>query len=100
MPEKPKSVFVTIKAPTQHDPLGQNAEGCYLVLDGAVVLTDRAVKPVQDDEGKHYRYTLQPGDDADVHARRLTKQFRLALRGKNRPATGFGGPLTYPKLVY
>ena len=94
---KPRTVFATIKPPTTSDPVGSVVEGCYLILDGEVVLTDRDGKPVQNHDGKAYRHKLQPGDDADVHARRLTKQFRLARRTKNGAVAGFGGPLDYPK---
>jgi hypothetical protein len=93
-----RTVFVQIHAPSRRHEHGQTAEGRYIVADNTVTLTDRHGNPVRDDEGKTYVRKLGDGDNAHVIAGRLTKEFRLALRGKNKMSAGFGGQIKYPKL--
>jgi hypothetical protein len=90
-----KTVFVQIERPGKINPKGRVAEGRYIEADGMVTLTDRDGKPVRDDRGKMYSYKLKDGDNPHAIAGRLTKEFRLALRGE-KPSTGFSSPINYP----
>jgi hypothetical protein len=93
------SVTVQIKAPSRDHP-GQVCHGCYTLTDGVVTLTDRDGHPVQDAHGRQYTRKLGPGStvaDADIAARSLTKEFRLALLSKTLSGERFSRPLNYPK---
>jgi hypothetical protein len=94
---KPQSVQIQIKPPDGSFP-GQTAEGCFIVEDGVVVLTDRDGNPARDDDGKFYKRKLADGENPKVIAGRLTRELRTALRGKNAPVNGFDGPIRYPKI--
>ena len=53
--------------------------------------------------GKTYTAKLEPNDDANVIAGRLTRKLRDALIGKKKdaPPSGFTGPLNYgPTGIY
>jgi hypothetical protein len=65
-----------------------------------VVLTDRDGVPVRGERGEFYRHTLAPDDNVRAVAARMTKDFRLRLRGKDGGGrSGFEhGPLRYPKI--
>ena len=91
-------ITATIERPGRKFPLGQVCDGCYTLIDGVVTMTDRNGKPAEDGTGKKYIHKLAPGEDARVVASRLTKQLRLALRGKNAPVAGFSGKIPYKKL--
>jgi hypothetical protein len=90
-------VTVTIQKPGKKFPLGQVCDGCYTLVDGVVTMTDRDGRPAEDTNGKKYTHTLKPGEDARVVAGRMTKELRLALRGKNAPVAGFEGKIPYRK---
>ena len=60
-------------------------------------MTNQKGEPADDDAGKIYTAKLQPNDDANVIAGRLTRKLRDALRGKRDAPSGFSGPLSYPK---
>jgi hypothetical protein len=89
-------VIVDIHLPSSRLPAGQTALGYYTVVDGVVTMTDPKGEPATDGEGRTYTRKLAPNDDARVIAGRLTKELRLALRGKSNAPSGFGGPLNYP----
>jgi hypothetical protein len=91
---KPQSVFIQIRKPGGADP-GQVAEGAFIVEDGVVILTDRDGNPARDSSGKYYKQKLADGENPKVIAGRLTRELRLALRGKDAPVRGFDGPLQY-----
>lgn len=91
-----QQVIVTIRQPKDGDP-GQVAYGAYTFEGMTVMLTDLHGKPVRDDQNKLYLKKLKPGENPKVFAGRLTKKLRLALRGKRAVATGFDGPIAYPK---
>jgi hypothetical protein len=80
---------------------GRVVEGCYIIENGEVILTDRHGKPVQNDDGRQYRKKLDPEGDIAVQAKEFaalsTKAFRKELRGPNAPARGMSGPINYPK---
>jgi hypothetical protein len=104
MTDKPEifQVFVEVKPPKGNDP-GQVSRGYYLIKDGLLTMTDAKGNPAQDDSGKIYTAKLQPNDDANVIAGRLTRKLRDALLGKtkDRPPSGFRGPLNYgPTGIY
>jgi hypothetical protein len=113
MTEKPKPTiyFVEpeIKSPKGDFP-GQTTHGAFTFEDNTVTICHPIDgTPAQDPTGKRYVFKLEPPTntfaDAEIHAKRLTKDFRIALRG-GRPA-GFGGPsgshrgpIRYPKGGY
>ena len=68
---------------------------------GQPTLTTQDGIPVRDEYGKLYKHTLVTGDIPKQIAARLTKSFRLKLRGKDGGhVDGFAyGPLRYPKIV-
>ena len=69
---------------------GEVAEGCYVVFENCVILTDRAGKPIGGDGTKRH---LAPNDDARQVAARMVRQRRRA----SSPINGFDGrPIRYP----
>jgi hypothetical protein len=101
MSDKPevKAVFAEVRRPRGTDP-GAAVEGRYIVEDGVVILTTQDGIPVRDEYGKLYKHTLVTGDIPKQIAARLTKSFRLKLRGKDGGhVDGFAyGPLRYPPI--
>jgi hypothetical protein len=101
MTDKPevKAVFAEVRRPRGTDP-GAAVEGRYIVEDGVVTLTTQDGIPVRDEYGKLYKHTLAAGDIPKQLAARLTKNFRLKLRGKHGGhVDGFAyGPLRYPPI--
>jgi hypothetical protein len=71
---------------------GRVCEGCYVVEDGVLTMTDREGKPVLDDRG--YPYTHK-GDNPETIAGRLTHKLRSALRGRNAQVQGFDSKIEY-----
>jgi hypothetical protein len=90
-------VYIQIKPVSRALPTGQVAYGFYTVVDGVLTMTDAKGIVLHDDAGKTYTAKLQPNDDANVIAGRLTRKLRDALRGKRDAPSGFSGPLNYPK---
>jgi hypothetical protein len=90
-------ISVEIHPPSQRLPAGQIARGFYTVVVNLLTMTDPKGEPATDESGKTYTHKLEPGDDAYVIAGRLTKELRLALRGKSAGPSNFGGPINYPK---
>ena len=70
---------------------GRTAEGKFIYEDGTVTLTDHKGNPLKD-----YARKIGPDENPVVVARRLTKQFYLARRGKDR--LDFKRHIHYPKL--
>ena len=101
MTDKPevKAVFAEVRRPRGTDP-GAAVEGRYIVEDGVVTLTTQDGIPVRDEYGKLYKHTLVAGDIPKQIAARMTKTFRLKLRGKDggRVAGFEPGPLRYPPI--
>ena len=91
-------VIVAIRPVSRAEPTGYNSRGYFIVSDGVVTMTDLKGIPAADDTGKVYSHKLEPGENANQVAGELTVKLRKALRGKNAPKAGFGGPLHYPKL--
>jgi hypothetical protein len=104
MSDKPEvhQVWIHIKPVSRALPTGQVAYGFYTLVDGVVTMTDAKGTPAQDDSGKSYTAKLQPNDDHQIIAGRLTRQLRDALLGKDgAPPSGFRGPLNYgPSGIY
>jgi hypothetical protein len=75
----PKYFFTELARPTETDP-GSISEGYYMIVDGVLMLTDAAGKPL----GLDYSLELKPDDKELTIARRLLK-VRAAKRGFNRP---------------
>ena len=99
MTDKPEvhQISVQIHPPSQRIPAGQVVHGYYTVVDDVVTMTCPKGEPATDESGKTYTHKLAPGDDAYVIAGRLTKELRLALRGKSSAPSGFNGPLLYKR---
>ena len=79
-------VIIQIRAP-RGTFYGEVAEGFYVVVDGAVVLTDRDGKPIGADK-RH----LNPGDDA-----RLVACWMVRARRQRPTPTGWDNKISYPK---
>ena len=90
------TVFIQIDPPKGRHP-GRVAEGCYIVEDGVLVLTDRKGNPARDDNGHKYTHKIADGDNAKQIAAWLTKELRKALRGNGAAPRGFGSSIDYPK---
>jgi len=82
-------ITIQLRAPRGKD-AGKIAIGHYMIVEGAVVLTDADGKPVG-----NVKHTLSPGEDARLVACRM-------LRRQNAKASGgdFSRPLRYPKIAY
>ena len=78
-------VTVQVRAPKGTFP-GEVAIGHYVVVDGALVMTDETGKPV--DSEKHH---LTSGQDARLLACRL-------VRGRRTGPRGFSDKLIYPRM--
>jgi hypothetical protein len=100
MADKPEvfTVFAEVRRPRGPSDPGAAVEGCYVVVDDVVTLTDRQGSPVRDGNGKAYTKKIENGDSAKTVAARLTKDFRLALRGRDGRVNGFDKPIVYPKF--
>jgi hypothetical protein len=102
MTDKPevKTIFAQVRQPRDARDPGAAVEGRYVLEDGAVVLTNHEGTPVRDEHGRFYRHKLTPSDNERQIAARLTKKFRLMLRGKDggRLAGFEFGPLRYPPI--
>jgi hypothetical protein len=90
------TVIVQVRRPKNGDE-GQVTEGRYIVVDGKVILTDTAGKPVRE-FGKQYSQKISEGDDPRVLAGRLTKELRNALLGKSAQVAGFSRALEYKNI--
>ena len=90
MSEPLHKVTIQTRAPRGTDP-GRVAEGFYVVVDNAVVMTDQDGKPLDDS-----KYHLGPKDDPRLIACVLTRR-RSRTAG---PVNGFDAPIRYPKLRY
>jgi hypothetical protein len=102
--EKPKPTIYFVKPeikPPEGSFPGQFTDGAFTFVDDTVTICHPTTgEPVQDpQQGKFYTYKLPPPTttfvDAEIHAKRLTKDFRLALRGKSDAPAGFGRRLNY-----
>jgi hypothetical protein len=82
-------VTIQIRAPKGNFP-GEVAEGWYCIVDGCLVMTDAAGKPI--DSEKHY---LKAGEDARIKACRLVRQ-----RRNGSGPRGFSDKLAYPPSKY
>jgi hypothetical protein len=97
---KPTIYFVDVelKGAGPGDP-GHTVKGAFTFVDSVVTICHpKTGEPVQDQKGSQYTFKLSPPtntlEDAYIHAKRLTKDFRRALRGDN--PGGPRGPLRYP----
>lgn len=94
-------MLVTINLPCTRFPDGRNSD-CAFIHVGDVVSLCHPVSgvPVQDPNGKEYKFTLPAGStfvDARIHAARLCKDFRLALYGKTPSNERFSRAIVYPR---
>jgi hypothetical protein len=95
-----RTITTQIKPPSRRHPAGQGAHGAYTIDGDVVTLTDRDGYPVEDDRGRAYTHKLAPGftpSDVENAAGRLTREFRLALKGKTPQSERVSRPIEYPK---
>jgi hypothetical protein len=97
-------VKAQIDPPCRKYPAGRFAAGAY-ILDGNILTLVHPVEgyPVEDSHGKRYTYALPDNFlpvDVENDAARLTREFRLVLRGRTPSNEQFSRPLEYPKLKY
>ena len=92
------TVYAQVRRPRGDDP-GAVVEGAFTVTGDVVTLTDRQGVPVRDQHGKAYTKKIANGDSGKTIAARMTKDFRLMLRGKDGRVNGFDRPIKYPPLV-
>jgi len=90
MSEPVHKVTIQTRAPRGTDP-DRVAEGFYVIVDNAVVMTDQDGKPLDDS-----KYHLGPKDDPRLIACVLTRRRRQAAGSVN----AFDGPIHDPKLKY
>jgi hypothetical protein len=102
-PKKPTIYFVApqIKAAGNGSP-GQTTHGAFTFENDTVVICHPiSGEPARDPQGKTYTFKLEPPtntiEDARIHARRLTLDFRQALRGGRPKGFGGRGPIGGPK---
>jgi hypothetical protein len=93
-----KSVYATVRQPKDATDTGQVTIGFYTLADGVLTMTDSKGAAVRERQsGETYTHKMQPGEDAEVIAKRLTLEIYRMLRGETAaPATGFGRALNYP----
>jgi hypothetical protein len=65
-----------------------------LLVDDVLIMTDPKGKPATDESGQDLHCQTRRRGPRAIAAR-LTKQLRLALRGKNAAPTEFSGPINY-----
>jgi uridine kinase len=83
-------IVIQTRAPRGKDP-GKVAEGYYVVVDGCVVLTDQAGKPLGSE--KHYL-------DSDGDARLIACRILRRRQNASGSSGSFAGPIRYPKIGY
>jgi hypothetical protein len=86
-------IVIQVRARKGRD-LGKVTEGKYVFEDGTVTLTDHAGVPATDEKGRKYSHKLEPGENAETIAARLTKQLHDELR-VGAPKQGFDGLIDY-----
>ena len=81
-------------------PDGKVASGFFTFIDGVVTISQWNGVTAEDPHGKVYTRNLDPGAtfvDAEIAARLLFRDFRLAVLGKTPSSDKFSGPLNYRK---
>jgi len=88
MPEI-KQVNAILSNPGPNDPVGRVTVGHYVVEGGLVTLVDSDGKPLRRRAGDRYTHKLQPGENPDAVACRMTLLAYHAAQGDmanfNRP---------------
>jgi hypothetical protein len=87
------SVIIQIRRPSENgeDP-GEVAYGQYTYEGDEVVLVDQRCVPL----GDAYSAKVRQGEDANVVAQRLLRQWRRDMQ--NRKRSRFSSPINYPKF--
>src|SRR5262245_61883197 len=94
-------VWVPLEPPSRRYPAGKSALGYYTITGDTLTLTDARGGVAEDAEGRTYSEKLEPSDNHQDVAARLTLRLRAALRGEPPPGSGGGGPkkpLNYPPI--
>lgn len=88
-----------LEPPSKRYPSGKTALGYYVITDGTLTLTDARGGVAEDAEGRTYSEKLQPSDNHQDVAARLTLRLRAAMRGEPPPGLGKPKkPLSYPPM--
>jgi len=92
----PKGVIVIVSNPVSKKDAGVVAEGWYVRDGDTLTMTDRDGLVLRDeDTGARYTHRLEPGQDADAVAKRLTLR-RYRAMNADEMSNFHSRPLRYP----
>ena len=95
------TIRATINLPCTRFPHGRNSLCSFIHVGDVVALCHpESGVPVQDPNGKEYKFTLPPGStfvDARIHAARLTKDFPACTR--HHRTKDFHGPSNIQRMA-
>jgi hypothetical protein len=92
-----KQVTAIVANPNRRDPrdTGRVTYGYYVIEDGLLIMTDGDGKGFRGRSGERVTHKLQPGEEPDVIAQRLTRQIYRALNEEPGQVAGFNRALVY-----
>jgi len=91
-----RNITVILRNPNGNpDDHGQVTHGHYILDGNKVRLTDSKGTPVRRSTGDPVVHGLKDGEDPELIARVLTREFRRHIHGGRMQ--GFSGPIRYPK---
>jgi len=76
-----KQVVAIVSNPSRHDDLGRTTFGFYVLKDGLLTMTDGNGAAVHSRGGDKFTHKLQPSENPDVIAKRLTVKIHRMASG-------------------
>jgi hypothetical protein len=76
-----KRVIAILSNPSRHDDLGRVTIGFYTLKDGLLTMTDGDGAPVRSRGGDKFVHKLQPNENPDAIAKRLTVKIHRMAQG-------------------
>jgi hypothetical protein len=86
MPNEVKQVVAIVSNPNRHDDRGRVSIGYYMLADGLLTMTDADGAPVRSRGGDKFVRKLQPDENPDIVAKRLTVKIHRMASGDEHGA--------------